>query len=105
MFCSSGFSRLPNGRPYSIPTSRSAAASARIATRNGSVLRTRIRTTFGLRGGETALPASAKVLVGRRHAADEVRDIGRADEDRVDPGAFEREHLLARGGRQVGDRE
>jgi hypothetical protein len=34
-----------------------------------------------------------------------VGDVGRADEDGVDAGAFEREHLLARGRRQVGDRE
>src|SRR6476469_5368265 len=97
MFCSSGSSRLPNGRPYSIPTSRKAAASPRIATRNGSDLRTRIRTT-----GHGRLSA---VLDRRRRATDEVRDVGRADEDCVDPGAFEREYLLARGRRQVSDRE
>ena len=52
-----------------------------------------------------ALSASPNVLDGRRRAADEVGDLGRADENGVDPGPFEREHLLARGGRQVGDRE
>ena len=52
-----------------------------------------------------ALSASPNVLAGRRRAADEVGDLGRADENGVDPGPFEREHLLARAGRQVGDRE
>ena len=108
MFCSSGSSRLPNGRPYSIPISRSDrrerqdrgeerkrpsdanphhSAPAQRARRRGRAL------------------GFAQVLDGRRRAADEVGDLGRADEHGVDPGPFEREHLLARGGREVGDRE
>src|SRR5262245_1420558 len=108
MFCSSGSSRLPNGSPYWIPTSRSAAASARMAARNGSDLRTRIRTTFGLRGargGGTALSTSRNVLDGGRHAADEVGDVRRLDEHRVDAGPFERDHVVAGRCAEICDRE
>src|SRR4029453_16221682 len=108
MFCSSGLSSPPNGSPYWIPIRRSVAASPRIAARNGNDLRTRIRTTVGLRGargGETALSDSPNVLDGGRRATDEVGDVGRADQDGVDPGPFERQHLVARGRREIGDRE
>src|SRR5581483_3900745 len=82
MFCSSGLSSPPNGRPYSMPTRRSAAASARIAA-----------------------GAAALLDLGRRRATDEVRDRRAADEDGVDPGTLERHDVVAAGGPEVGDRE
>src|SRR3954453_21587852 len=78
MFCSSGLSRLPNGRPYWIPIRRSAAARPSRA-RSGLYL--------------------------RRRATDEVGDLLRVDEHCVDACALEREHVFPRGGGEVGDGE
>src|SRR3954454_20343482 len=80
MFCSSGLSKLPNGRPYSIPTRRSAAASARIA-------------------------ATAALYLCRRSATDEVGDARAADEHRVDSCALERDDVVTGRGLKIGDRE
>src|SRR4029077_7017857 len=78
MFCSAGLSRLPNGRPYWIPIRRSAAAR----------------------------PSSAKSGLNlRRRATDEVGDLLRVDQHRVDARSLEGDHVLAGGGREVGDRE
>src|SRR5262249_41926073 len=79
MLCSSGLSRFPKGRPYWIPTSRSTAASTRIA-------------------------ASGR-LRRRRSATDEGGDLLRLDQDGVDPGPLELRHFLSRGGAEVGYRE
>src|SRR5262249_31192794 len=79
MLCSSGLSRFPNGRPYWIPTSRSAAASTRIAARG------RLRR--------------------RRSATDEVGDLLRLDQDGVDAGSLEPDDVVTRGAAEVGDCE
>src|SRR5262245_14344650 len=85
MFCSSGLSRLPSGSPYWIPISRNAAARPSSARRTG--------------------PAGPRSSNLRRRATDEVGDVGRADEDGIDPRPLEREHLVAVRRVQVGDRE
>src|SRR6266545_3779498 len=84
--CSSGFRRLPNGRPYSIPTNRSAAASPTIAAsavptppQRVSAHRSRRRRNLDL---------------GRR-VADELGDVSRSDDDRIDSRPLELDHLLA----------
>ena len=70
MFCSSGLSRLPNGRPYSIPTSRSTAASARIAARGRPS-----RTAPSARPAHAAArPRSGCARLCGRRATDEVGD-------------------------------
>jgi hypothetical protein len=81
MFCSSGLSRPPNGSPYSIPISRSAAA-------------------------RPSSPATAYAPQDlRRSATDEVGDLLRVDQHRVDAGALERDDVVASRGREVGDHE
>ena len=83
MLCSSGLSSPPNGRPYWIPTSRSAAASAEQRL-------TSERSAAQTSGG--APPTRCGDFV-----------VG--DEHRVDAGALERDDVLAGRGLEIGDRE
>src|SRR5712691_7338571 len=83
--CSSGFSRLPNGSPYWIPTSRSAAAPAMIAA--SAVPRPPQRVS--------AHRSARRRLNLRRGVADELGDVSRSDDDRIDSRPLELVHLLA----------
>src|SRR5256885_2088830 len=96
MDCSSGLSRFPNGRPYWMPTDRRAAAPARIAA--------------------SAVPRPPHWLPAQRSAArvrldlrrtftDELGDVCRADDHRIDSGPLELLDLLATRDRDVRDRE
>src|SRR5512132_3444196 len=89
MDCSSGLSRLPNGRPYWIPTARSAAAPARMAT--------------------SAVPAPPQRVSAQRSAARRRRDSGCgdgvADDDCIDSRPFELFHVVAARARQLRNRE
>src|SRR6476646_12108652 len=101
MFCSSGLSSPPNGRPYSIPTSRSAAASARIAAKAVPLRVAELRSvTLRLR---TNAPPALDLL--RRSATDEVGDGRAADEDGVHAGSLQRDDVVTGRRLQVGDRQ
>src|SRR6187401_2278036 len=80
MLDSSGF-RTESGSPYRTPTRRSAAASTRIAAR-------------AIRPSDL-----------RRRVTDERLHVAAGDDDRVDPGAFELEHVRAARSRELRDRE
>src|SRR6187549_3518128 len=99
MFCSSGLSSPPNGRPYSIPTRRSAVASARIAP-NAVPLR-----VTDLRSVTLRLSARAPLDLSRRCATDKVGDGGAADEDGVHARPLQRDDVVARRRLEIGDRE
>src|SRR4051794_4352337 len=88
MFCSSGLSRFPNGRPYWIPIRRSAAARPRSARRGPA--------------GEPLVPP--RLNVGER-ATDEVGDLRVGDEDGVDAGALEGSHVVCTRVLEICDRE
>src|SRR3954467_7778891 len=90
MLCSSGFSS-PNGSPYWMPTARSPAASARMATSAPAGRPQRLRAPAGSDLGWAA--------------TDELGDVAGADEDGVDAGPLEREHLVAAVDGGLGDRE
>src|SRR4051794_14209008 len=86
-FCSSGLSSEPYGSPYWMPTSRNAAAPARIAAR-------------AARG-----PPQFDPLDGRGRATDELGDIPRRNDHGVDAAPLELHDLAARDVRRLGDRE
>src|SRR3954447_11599942 len=86
-FCSSGLSSEPYGRPYGMPTSRSAAAPARIAAR-------------AARG-----PPQFDPLDGRGRATDELGDVPRRNDHRVDAAPLELDDLVSRDVRRLRDRE
>src|SRR5919107_5043500 len=92
--CSSGLSKFPNGRPYSIPTKRSAPAPARIAA--------------------SAVPAPPQRVSAQRWAArlnrrrgvsGEAGDVSCSDDDRIDSRPLELVHLVAARHRDVCDRQ
>src|SRR3954471_8572277 len=86
-FCSSGSSSDPYGRPYWMPTSRNAAAPARIAA-------------SAARG-----PPQFDRLDGRGRATNELGDVPRRDDHRVDAAPLELHDLATRDVRRLGDRE
>src|SRR6187401_1278791 len=90
-FSSSGLSSPPNGSPYRSPTSRRTAAPATTTPSNTVLLGSR----------ESDLRRSDL----RRRTADEVGDVARRDEDRVQAGRLERDHLVARLRVDLRDRE
>src|SRR2546423_13942980 len=96
MDCSSGLSRFPNGRPYWMPTDRRAGARARIAA----------STVPGPPNWRPAQRSAAGVRLGlRRTVTDELGDVRRADDHRIDSGPLELLDLLATRDRDVRDRE
>src|SRR5439155_8433185 len=128
MLRSSGLRRPPNGRPYSIPTKRSAAASPS-SPPNVARLPQLLPRRDRARGGETALSPERKndrtrepkegarggtmgsptlgspALNRRRCATDELGDLLRLDEHRVDARALERDHVVPRCRLKVGVRK
>src|SRR5881628_3592358 len=86
-FCSSGWRIDPYGSPYWIPTSRSAAAPARIAP-------------SAARG-----PPQFDGLDGRRRATDELGDVPGRHDHRVHSAPLELDDLLACHVARFGDRK
>src|SRR5438552_14317400 len=81
--CSSGLSRLPNGSPYSIPTRRRAAATPSTAA--------------------SASPGGPQLLDRGWLGAHELADVGKPDEDGVEPGSLEGGDDLTVGRGYIGD--
>src|SRR3954451_10347555 len=86
-FCSSGSSSAPYGRPYWMPMSLNAAAPARIAA-------------SAARG-----PPQFDRLDGRGRATDELGDVPRRDDHRVDAAPLELYDLVSRDVRRLRDRK
>src|SRR5438105_1308164 len=94
MLCSSGFSRLSYGSPYWMPTARSAAAPARIAA-----------SAVAAPPQRASAQRPTGVLDLRRRVADELGDVSRSDDDRIDSSPLELDDLLAARRVDRGDRE